>query len=202
MYERSNTDRALFKLIAEGDETAFRELFHAYIPQLEPLVMHLTKTALVTEDIIQETFLRVWLNRDKLPAIENPRSWLLRIVFYQSFTWLRRRSVHHKAMDAMAHREEDLRNTTEEAVAYAAMQRLVGEAVQQLPAQAKKIYKLSRENDLRIPEIAEQLDLSPSTVKNSLVRSLQAIRRHIEAGGYWLPLVLLWMNIFFPAGKS
>ncbi len=193
MYDRSHTDKRLFQLIAEGDEAAFRELFHAYVPQLQPLVMHLTKTASVTEDIIQETFLRVWLSRDKLPAIENPRSWLLRILFYQSFTWLRRRNVHHKALDAMAYGEDEMRSTTEEAVAYAAMLRLVGEAVQQLPAQAKKIYKLSRENGLRIPEIAAQLDLSPNTVKNSLVRSLQAIRRHIEAGGYWLPLALLWL---------
>ena len=193
MYDRLHTDKALFHLIAEGDETAFRELFHAYIPQLEPLVMHLTKTASVTEDIIQETFLRVWLNRDKLPAIENPRSWLLRIVFYQSFTWLRRQSVHHKALDALALGGEQMRSTTEEEVVYAAMLRVVGEAVQQLPSQAKKIYKLSREGGLRIPEIAERLGLSPHTVKNSLVRSLQTIRRHIEAGGYWLPLLALWL---------
>lgn len=193
MYDRLHTDKALFQLIAEGDEAAFRELFHAYAPQLEPLVMHLTKTASVTEDIIQETFLRVWLSRDKLPAIENPRSWLLRIVFYQSFTWLRRRSVHHKAMDAIAREEDEMRSTTEEAVAYAAMLRLVGEAVQSLPAQAKKIYRLSRESGLRIPDIAAQLNLSPHTVKNSLVRSLQAIRRHIEAGGHWVPLLVVWL---------
>ncbi|RPE05404.1 sigma-70 family RNA polymerase sigma factor [Chitinophaga lutea] len=195
MYDRSHTDIALFQLIAEGDETAFRELFHAYVPQLQPLVMHLTKTASVTEDIIQETFLRVWLSRDKLAAIENPRSWLLRIVFYQSFTWLRRQAVHQKAMGAMAQGHDDaaMRSSTEEAVAYAAVVRLVGEAVQQLPAQAKRIYLLSRESGLRIPEIAEQLGLSPNTVKNSLVRSLQAIRRHIEAGGHWLPVALLWL---------
>jgi RNA polymerase sigma-70 factor (ECF subfamily) len=192
MYDRLYTDKALFQLIAEGNEPAFRELFHSYVPQLEPLVMHLTKTASITEDIIQETFLRVWLNRDKLPGIENPRSWLLRIVFYQSFSWLRRRNLHHKALGAMAYGEE-MRSTTDEAVAYAAMLQLVGEAVHLLPPQAKKIYKLSRENGLRIPEIAEQLSLSPNTVKNSLVRSLQAIRRHIEAGGYWLPLVIMWM---------
>ncbi len=195
MYDRSHTDIALFQLIAEGDETAFRELFHAYVPQLQPLVMHLTKTASVTEDIIQETFLRVWLSRDKLAAIENPRSWLLRIVFYQSFTWLRRQAVHHKAIDAIARKQDDagMQSSTEDAVAYAAVVRLVGEAVQQLPAQAKRIYLLSRESGLRIPEIAEQLGLSPNTVKNSLVRSLQAIRRHIEASGHWLPVALLWL---------
>ncbi|WP_343702337.1 sigma-70 family RNA polymerase sigma factor [Chitinophaga sp.] len=195
MYDRSQTDKALFRQIAEGDEAAFRELFHAYIPQLEPLVMHLTKTASVTEDILQETFLRVWLSRNKLPDIENPRSWLLRIVFYQSFSWLRKQAVHHKAVNALSQgqQEDEMRSSTEEAVAFTTMLRLVGEAVQQLPAQAKRIYLLSREKGLRIPEIAEQLNLSPNTVKNSLVRSLQAIRKHVEASGHWLPVMVLWV---------
>ena len=92
-------DKELFQLISEGDETAFRRLFHAYVPQLRPLVQHITRTSAITEDIIQDTFLKLWISRDKLTDIDNPRSWILRIVFHQSFSWLRRQAVHHKAMD-------------------------------------------------------------------------------------------------------
>ncbi|HEY0274178.1 MAG TPA: hypothetical protein VGC22_13385 [Chitinophaga sp.] len=60
-------DKDLFHQIAKGDETAFRRLFHRYVPGLRPLVLPPpTKTAAVTDDIIQETFLRLWLSRDKL----------------------------------------------------------------------------------------------------------------------------------------
>lgn len=194
MHNQSYTDTELFRLIAEGDEAAFRLLFHRYVPELRPLIMHITKTAAVTEDIIQETFLRLWISRDKLVTIENPRSWLLRIVFYQSFTYLRRQGVHIKAMDVMASRQDaELHNSTEEALAYSQIVGVIAEAVRRLPPQARRIYILSREKGLRIPEIAKELMLSPHTVKNSLVYSLKTIRKHIEQSGHFIPLVVLWL---------
>lgn len=195
MHVHTYNDKELFQLISEGDETAFRRLFHSYVPQLRPLVMHITKTASITEDIIQETFLRLWISRDKLVDIDNPRSWILRIVFHQSFSWLRRQAVHHKAMDIMAARQPatDTDSSTEETLAYTAMVKLIGTAVQQLPPQAKRIYLLSREKGLKIPEIATALSLSPNTVKNSLVRSLQAIRKYLETSGHLLPALIIWL---------
>jgi RNA polymerase sigma-70 factor (ECF subfamily) len=194
MHDQSYTDNELFRLIADGDETAFRLLFHRYVPELRPLVMHITKTAAVTEDIIQEAFLRLWISRDKLDTIEHPRSWLLRIVFHQSFTYLRRQAVHTKAIDAISARQAaEEHNPTEDALAYAQIVRLVAEVVRQLPPQARRIYVLSREKGLRIPEIAQELTLSPHTVKNSLVYSLKTIRKRIEQSGYFIPLLFLWL---------
>jgi RNA polymerase sigma-70 factor (ECF subfamily) len=195
MHIQSHSDKELFLLIREGDEIAFRRFFHKYVPELRPLVLHITKVAAVTEDIIQEVFLRLWISRDKLGDIENPRSWLLRIVFHQSFTYLRKQTVHHKAMDIITSRQEGdhLSSTTEETLTYRYIVNMIGEGVQQLPPQAKRIYLLSREKGLRIPEIAAQLGLSPHTVKNSLVRSLQSIRKHLERSGYFMPALILWL---------
>jgi RNA polymerase sigma-70 factor (family 1) len=195
MQDATHNDRILFQLISEGDEAAFRQLFHTYAPQLQPMVLRITKTAAVTEDILQEAFLRLWISRDKLTAIQNPRSWILRIVFHLSFSYLRRQAVHDKAMDKLSDTqpEWDAAVTPEQTLAYNALIQLIGEAVEQLPPKAKHIYMLSREGGLKIPEIAAELGLSPSTVKNSLVRSLQAIRRHIEAGGHFLPFLILWL---------
>lgn len=197
MSAQSYSDKELFQLISEGDESAFRKLFHIYVPQLRPLAQHITKVPAVAEDIIQETFLRLWISRDKLPEIAQPRSWLLKIVFHQSFSYLRRQAVHYKAMDAMAAGQSagELFNSTEETLAYTAMVKLIGEAVDRLPPQAKRIYLLSREKGLKIPEIATALSLSPNTIKNSLVRSLQSIRKYLELSGHYLPFFILWLSV-------
>ncbi len=191
MHAQSHDDRELFRAISEGDEIAFRQLFHIYVPRFRALALHITKTSSVTEDIIQETFLRLWISRDKLAEIEQPRSWLLRIVFYQSFTYLRKQTVHHKALDALIPLEPTF--SMEENMTYTSMVKQVGIAVEGLPPQAKRIYLLSREHGLKIPEIARELSLSPNTVKNSLVRSLQAIRKHLELSGYLMPALVLWL---------
>ena len=195
MQANSTNDRELFQLISEGDESAFRQFFHRYVPELRPLVSHLTKTAAVTEDIIQESFLRLWISRDKLTEIENPRSWMLRIVFHQSFSYLRKQVVHHKAMDVISSRytADEPVSTTEELMIYSAMVKQIGVAVALLPPQAKRIYLLSRENGLKIPEIAAELSISPNTVKNSLVRSLQFIRKHLELSGHLFPALVVWL---------
>ncbi|WP_343670814.1 sigma-70 family RNA polymerase sigma factor [Chitinophaga sp.] len=188
-YLHDNSE--LFQLISEGDETAFRQLFHIYAPYFRALALRITQIESATEDIIQETFLRLWLSRDKLKEIELPHYWLKRIALYQCFNYLRKQAVHRKAVaslpavDAVFSPEEDL--------TYAFMREQVGIAVQQLPAQAKRIYLLSREQGLKIPEIAEKLSLSPNTVKNSLVRSLHAIRKHLEQLGMVFPVIILWL---------
>jgi len=191
MQAYSHDNKELFRLISEGDEMAFRQLFHLYAPQFRAMALHITKTASVTEDILQETFLRLWISRDKLKEIEQPRSWLMRIVFYQCFTYLRKKAVHHKAMAALMPDEPVF--SPEEDIAYAFMKEQVGVAVQQLPPQARRIYLLSREQGLKIPEIAARLSLSPNTVKNSLVRSLHAIRKHLEQSGMLFPALVLWL---------
>lgn len=195
MHAQLYNDKELFRLISEGDETAFRMLFRRYVPELRPLILHLTKTAAVTDDIIQETFLRLWISRDKLPEIDVPRSWLLRITFHLSFSWLRKQVVHHKAIDAIAsdHTGEGPTSNTEETMVFNAMMKQVSIAVAQLPPQAKRIYLLSRERGLKIPEIAVELSISPNTVKNSLVRSLQFIRKQLELSGHLFPAVVVWL---------
>lgn len=195
MHAQLYNDKELFRLISEGDETAFRMLFRRYVPELRPLILHLTKTASVTDDIVQETFLRLWISRDKLPEIENPRSWLLRIVFHLSFSYLRKQVVHHKAIDAITsdYTADAPASSTEETMVYNAMMKQVSAAVAQLPPQAKRIYLLSREKGLKIPEIAGELSISPNTVKNSLVRSLQFIRKQLELSGHLFPAVVVWL---------
>ncbi len=63
----SNVDkeRAMIDKIVEGDEQAFSVLFFKYLPVLHIFASKFTKSDNAAEEIIQDAFLRVWLNRDK-----------------------------------------------------------------------------------------------------------------------------------------
>src|SRR6476660_2438830 len=87
----SQTDKLLFQRIAEGDEQAFRTLFYQYVPIVRSVVSKLTKDEQAHEELMQEVFLRIWLSRDQLPDIENPRAWILQIVHTRTFNWLKSR---------------------------------------------------------------------------------------------------------------
>ena len=185
-------EKELFTLITQCDEAAFRELFHLYVPLVRSLVLKVTREETAVPDIIQEVFLRVWLNRDKLPEVHDPRPWMIQIVYRQCFNWLRQQKVRSKANDQLAKGMGlPFSNSTEESASFEDTSRLVRQAIEQLPPQAKRVYLLSREEGLKIADIAQQLHISPQTVKNTLGRSLKDIREYLEQRGIFLPIFLL-----------
>jgi RNA polymerase sigma-70 factor (ECF subfamily) len=62
------------------------------------------------------------------------------------------------------------------------------------PQQRRRIYQLSREEGLKPSEIAARLDLSVSTVKNTLLSALKTIRDNIEESGLWGTFLLLFLK--------
>lgn len=189
-----DNDRLLFRLVAEGNEPAFNALFNLYLPRLYPFIVKLTRSEPAVQEIIQETFIKVWLNRDKLAGMENPGGWLFRVASNQCYDYLRKRALNDQLFTPLT-AETALPGAPHEGADAKELKRLVGEAVQLLPAQRQKIYLMSREQGKTIPEIATALRISPNTVKNALVISLQFIRDYLIRHGITFFLSELF---FFP----
>lgn len=192
------TDHELFNLIATGDEAAFKALYHRYGPLLLPTVSGIIKSESLARDVVQEVFLRVWLNRDMLEEIQSPKAWLFRISYYQAYTHLRKKGVYDKHQEKFAYEQPGV--TSEDIVEFSIQARdtgrLIKEAISALSPQERKIYILSREKDMKIAEIAEQLDLSVQTVKNTLYRALKSIRAYLSRHGVIISLELLYCLMF------
>ncbi|QEH43801.1 RNA polymerase sigma factor [Chitinophaga sp. XS-30] len=182
------TDEQLFALIATGDEAAFERLFYRYLPKLQLVIRKIVKQEAVVNDIIHDIFLNIWLKREELPEISSPASWIYRVMYNRSLTWVERQQLHKRKQQQL--QAVTTTNDAEEAVFFAETSRLVREAIRKMPPQTQRIYLLSRESGLRIPEIAGNLGLSPNTVKNTLVRAGKLIRDHLRDHGIVLPLLL------------
>lgn len=189
-YAQPSDEKILFARIAEGDEAAFRKLFQVYMPTVYPMIVQVTKSGPAAEDIIQETFLRLWVHRDKLKEIRNPRAWILRIAYFQAFTFLRDQSIHTRAVANLSS-EGSNPIDTEQLMAFKHTEALVKQAVDKLPGQQNKVYRLSREGGLKTTEIAREMGLSEQSVKNTLVRALKFIREYLEKAGYALLAFIL-----------
>jgi RNA polymerase sigma-70 factor (ECF subfamily) len=188
------SEKTLFLRIAEGSEAAFEELYRLYVPQLSSFLQRLSHSGTATDELIQETFLQVWLHRDKLPDIEHPKAWVYRIASNITFNYLNRLLTGERILATIGNKPETAHNDVEETLHLNELKNAVAEAVSLLSPQRKKVYLLSREAGMTIPEIAGQLGLSASTVKNTLVSSLQFIREFLLKQGYhvsWSVITLL-----------
>lgn len=190
--QRSDKEKAWLLRIAEGDEAAFTELVAFYGPQLEEAVHQVIRTDAAVKDIIQETFLHIWLDRERLPQLTDIRTWFFRIAYYRSYTWLRNRGIRQRKEELLPDGAVGY-NEVEEHASFSETRRLVGEAIRQLPARTRQIYLLSREEDRSISEIAAMLDLAPQTVKNTLSNALKSMRKYLADQGVLLPAVLFML---------
>lgn len=189
-------DILLLTQIAAGSEAAFAVLFKQVVPVLQPSVYKIVDSEEGMQEVIQETFIRIWLHRDQLPELEKPLHWIFRVAANESYTWLRKQAIRRKHTDGYA---EELTADSAQAIAPELLtlketSLLVEQAVDRLPAQRKLIYQMSRQEGLKPAEIAEKLNLSPGYVRNALVVALQSIREYLEAAGKVLPLVYLFFK--------
>lgn len=179
---------------SEGDEKAFAKLFYEYSPHLLAFARKLSNNSSEAEEILQNVFLRVWIHRDKLTEIENVKSWLYKFVVNESLTYIRKKSIRDKADLQFKIRAITAENNIEKAVNLNELKRIVAKAVDRLPEQRKKIFNLSRNEGLTISQISELLNISPHTVKNTLVTSLKFIRDYLKKYGY-SSYVFIWLII-------
>lgn len=176
----------LFRHIATGDETAFRNLVAIYNPVLFPGVYRIVKNTGVCEDILQETYLRIWIYRDKLPNIENPRAWILKIAYLRAFSFLRATKNQLRLKENIKGNLSCSFEEMEELLDFNRLSNLVKTAVSKLPVQQRRVYKLSREYGYSQNEIADVMGLAPQSVKNTMGRALQFIRDYVRKSGHLL----------------
>jgi RNA polymerase sigma-70 factor (family 1) len=177
-------EKVLLQRIAHGDEAAFSTLFYAYYGSLHPFIMRLTRSAEDTEEVIQETFLRLWLGRDRLLEVETPQAWIHTVAVNECYKYLKKRSSRKDGLAGLRTASAEDGEETLHAVQLKEVRQLVVEAVNRLPNRRRRIFQMSRDEGMTIPEIAALLRISPNTVKNTLVTSLRKIREYLAAKGH------------------
>ena len=187
-----NIEKELFLRVAQGDEEAFNTLFHRYVPRLHTLIMKVTRSEGVAKDIIQEVFLYLWIDREALTEVDVPQNWIYKIAYNRSYTWLSKQvSRNQKYSEFKQQNPIEGEDSLEHTVALHETARLVQEATALLPDQARRIFQLSRETGLKAAEVADQLNISVQTVRNSLVRSVKFIKEYLTQHGILLPALLI-----------
>jgi len=176
-------EKAIFAALAEGDESAFETIYHCYNKRLAPFIEKMVHSADLTEEIIQEIFVQLWINRHLLADVAHPTAYLFNIATNRTLDYLKKIANNAKLMDRIAYGSTELVNDTEEQVVLRESTAIIKLAVDALPTQRKLIFNLSRVEGLTHEQIAERLGISRNTVKNQLVTALKFIRLFSEKRG-------------------
>ena len=166
----------LLNLISNGNEIAFRKIFNHYSNRLYSYAFRITDNEELAEEIVMDTFMKIWCSRNELVSVNNFDSYLFTIVRNHAFNAIKRRAHESLIINQLSLSITEYEDCTEDTVVYNDYQHILSKAVNQLPPQQRLVYSLSRDEGLKYDEIANQLNLSKNTVKAHLKKALSTLR--------------------------
>lgn len=179
--EPPNNETELVRYAASGDATAFAALFRSYKDKLYGFLLKATGAPEMAEDIIQDIFLRLWKNREKLPAIVHFEGYIYQMARNQVINSLKRMAKETFILEELVKTCEAVRTDAEDRLNVHEVNRHLHSALEKLTPRQKLVYTLSRDKGLKHEEIARSLGISPSTVNNHLIEALRLIRQQLSA---------------------
>lgn len=189
LHEKEDS-KYLLRRLSESDREAFARLFAVYHPKVNAFAYKLTHSEALAEEIVQDVFMKIWLNRESLAAVEHFQSYLYTIARNHTFNILKRLAREENARAAFG-RELSQHHESEESSMQEERQQLLNQAVDRLPPQQRLVYSLCHQKGLKYEEAARQLNISRLTVKAHMQQALRSIRSHFSSTYSVLMLILL-----------
>lgn len=187
----------LLKLVAAGDEHAYRELFHRHWNNVYSVALVLTKSVELAEDMVQDIFLKIWQKREHFTEVERFEDYLFIMARNHIYTELKKKARDDQFKQQVYQYFDSGINNAEIQLLTKETQVQINKAIAQLTPQQQLVYRMSREQGLSHEEIAEKLNISRNTVRNHIVQSLKQIREYLNDNVSGATLVLCLLKIFF-----
>lgn len=189
MQDNMNTERLFLERLSEGDELAFRYIFDRYHAFIYSFALRMTDSDVIAKDIVQEVMIRLWINRTNLKEIVNFGGYINRITRNLVLNGIKRKAHENAILDELPQQGIHT-NSTEETAFRREMEKLLNEAVAELPPQQQQAYTMSRHAGLSHDEIAKAMYISRETVKKHVMAALKSIRSYLEKNGNTIGLLL------------
>ncbi len=144
-----------------------------------------------SEEIAQEVFYQLWINRDKTEIKAAISSYLYRAVRNRCINLIKHIDIRE---NYKAHNQYEIDKAHEEmsdTLTVSELDSKIRTAIDNMPLQRKKIFLMSRYEEMTYKEIAEKMGLSKKTIENQMGKALQYLREELKD---YLPLILIFFH--------
>jgi len=188
------SDKQLWDGCKNEDLKAFNELFRRYSPQLYDFGMRYLKDEVKSEEIALDIFLDLWQRKAEITIEKEISNYIFKAMHFRCIDNLRKNQVVHIDIDLL---KDDKRLSTESAdhqTRYRESDDSYQLALNTLHPQCRKVFQLSREENLSYNQIAHQLAISRNTVERHISIALKKMRVYYHS--YLTLLISLLLSGF------
>ncbi|MEO5593349.1 MAG: RNA polymerase sigma-70 factor [Chitinophagaceae bacterium] len=184
-------EKTMLAMVATGNRSAFAQLYTTHLGHLYRYIFLFTKSREETEEILQEIFIRIWEQKEKLSQVDSIKDYLFRIAKNKLIDNVRHLQIRHRVLSEIKRTKDISEATTSDQCAYREYYHIVQLAIEKLPPGRKLIFRLNIENGLSQDEIARQLNISKSVVQKQLYSASRFVRQYLFEHSEILVPVLL-----------
>ena len=175
-------DRKIAELLKGSNEDGLALLFDKYQDLLYRYILHFTKDQYITEELVQDVFIRIWNYRHKIEPDKGIESLVYRTARNICLNHLRdNKKVHVAHHHYSTHMSAVMPAEDHDVLVHKEKEQSVQQAIDDLPEQCRKVFKVSREDGLSYNDIATHMQLSKDTVRNHIINASKRIRLHLHS---------------------
>jgi RNA polymerase sigma-70 factor, ECF subfamily len=175
----SQTDEQLIALLQSNSNLAIDWIFRRYYPMCLKAALRILKDGYLAEDITQDVFMELWKKRDERQINIALKAYLRRSVTNRCLNYIRDQKMVFDEEDKLpewpASGTSALNN-----LEVAELEQSLQKAIDELPERCRIVFTLSRFEEMKYQEIADQLNISIKTVENQISKALRLIRLALE----------------------
>lgn len=187
MMMNTETDY-LWSRIIKDDEKAFIVLFREMYPFLRNFANKIIGNILDAEEVVQDTFVNIWLNRNKISIQSSIKSYLYQTVHNLSINRIEKLNRNKNLPNQIVSVDQwkqihNLFTIDNDFIAVFEAKETeddILKAIDKLPDNCREIFLLSRYEDMSYEEIASRLGLSKSTIRVQIFRALEHLRNYLK----------------------
>jgi len=176
----SDEEKELIAL-RNGSEKAFGTIYKRYAGKLYNFIMTLSHGDRYTaEEIVQSVFVKLWEVREQIHHEKSVLSYLSVIAKNMLLNRYQRQTIEFVYQEYILREQSPFDTATEKELERKWLEDFIDELIDQLPPSRKRIFILSRKEDLSTKQIAEIMHISVSTVETQLSLATRFMRRQLE----------------------
>ena len=183
----------IIRRLKRDDKSAVDDLFEYYYPRLYQFSKSILKIESEVDDILQEVFVKLWLNRQNIHNPETFNAYIFTITKNEVLNLIRSKLKDQQFREKLylfaVAEEYRVQNELE----FDEIRTGIDRIVSNLPERRQQIFKLSRTEGLSNKEIARQLNISEKTVEDHITHAIKKIRASLTEIGI---LSLLYFYLF------
>lgn len=181
--------------LRQGDEAAFDAVFRQWYAPLCHYAARLTDGDMdEAEDLVQQVFVKIWEQRGRLDIAWSLKAYLYKTVHNAALNRLRAANTRSKYFDYNATQLENTSVQPDDTSSELA--ECLQKALDLLPPQCRHVFELSRFEELKYREIADQLGISIKTVETQMGKALRILR--LQLADYLVTVLWFCCTMIFP----